>query len=281
VSNGPQPSVRTLITGPAGNANTASASVTLPKGLAVNLDALGNTCTLAQQAAGPCPEAGRIGRAVASSPLLPPLTGPVFLAQLPGGRPLPGVRVDLSGVVDLSLLGVVDGNPLTTQFAGLPDVPLSRFELTFDANRGLRATQDLCRGPVPQIAAVLTGQNGAKANLRRPVTVTGCAKPVATLRVRGKRLRLRVKAARGGPALERVRLNLPKRLRVHPRRGRVTQGAKLTRRALKVPAGGKRTITVRLSRGAFTGKLGKKRKLVLLTRDVSGRTVRQKLRARR
>ena len=90
----------------------------------MNLDALGKTCTLAQQAAGPCPEAGRIGRAVANSPLLPPLTGPVFLAQLPGGRPLPGVRVDLSGVVKLSLLGIVDGNPLRTAFAGLPDVPL-------------------------------------------------------------------------------------------------------------------------------------------------------------
>ena len=101
------------------------------------------------------------------------------------------------------------------------------------------------------------------------------------LRVRGRRLRLRVRAARGGPALERVRLNLPKRLKVHPRRGRVTKGATLTRRALKVPAGGKRIVTVRLSRGAFTGRLGKKRKLVLLTRDVSGRTVRQKLRARR
>jgi hypothetical protein len=281
VSNGPAPSIRTLITGPAGNANTAAAAVTLPKGLAVNLDALGNTCTLAQQAAGPCPEAGRIGRAVANSPLLPPLTGPVFLAQLPGGRPLPGVRVDLAGVVKLSLLGIVDGNPLRTEFAGLPDVPLSRFELTFDANRGLRATRDLCRGPLPQIAAELTGQNGAKANLRRPVTVTGCAEPVAVLRVRGRRLRLRVRAARGGPALERVRLNLPKRLKVHPRRGRVTKGATLTRRALKVPAGGKRIVTVRLSRGAFTGRLGKKRKFVLLTRDVSGRTVRQKLRARR
>ena len=280
VSNAIQPTVRTVITGPAGNANTATAAVTLPKGLAVNPAMLQSTCTLAQQEVGPCPETSRIGRAVASSPLLPPLRGPVYLAQLPG-QLLPGVRVDLSGVVRLSLRGVVGGNPLVTQFSGLPDVPLARFELTFDAGRGLRATKDFCRGALPKIGAELTGQNGAKANLREPMTVTGCAKPVATLRVKGRRLRLRVNAARGGPALERVRLNLPKRLKVHPRRGHHTRGTKLTRRALKIRAGGARTVKVTLSRGAFTGKLGKRRTFVLLTRDVTGHTERQRIRARR
>ena len=281
VSNEVLPSARTVITGPAGNANTATAAVTLPKGLAVNPTALGQTCTLAQQESGPCPETSRIGRAVASSPLLPPLRGPVYLAQLPG-RLLPGVRVDLSGVVRLSLLGVVDGNPLRTEFAGLPDVPLSRFELTFDAGRGFRATKDFCRGPLPQIGAELTGHNGAKANLREPVTVTGCAKPVAVLRVRGRRLRLRVTAARGGPALERVTLRLPKRLKAHPRRGRVSAGAKLSRRGvLTVSKAGARRITATLSRGAFTGRLGKKRRLRLVTRDVTGHVERQRIRARR
>jgi hypothetical protein len=280
VTTGGLPSLRTVITGPAGNANTAAAAVTLPDGIGLNIDALSNICTLAQQETGPCPEATRIGRASASSPLLPTLFGSVYLAELPG-QALPGVRVDLSGVVSLSLTGTVYGKPLRSEFAGLPDVALSRFELTFDAGRSLRALKDFCRGPLPKIGAELTGQNGAKAKLREPMTVMGCAKPVAVLRVRGRKLRLRVKAARGGPALDRVRLNLPKRLKVHPRRGRVTRGATLTRRALKIPAGGKRTVTVTVSRGAFTGRLGKKRKLVLVTRDVSGRTVRQRVRARR
>jgi hypothetical protein len=128
---------------------------------------------------------------------------------------------------------------------------------------------------------LLTGQNGAKATLREPVTVTGCAKPVAFLRVHGRRLRLRVNAPRGGPALDRVRLNLPKRLKVHPRRGHVTRGATLTRRALKFPAGGARSVRLTVSQGAFTGKLGRKRRLVLLTRDVTGHTERQRIRARR
>jgi hypothetical protein len=281
MSNDPLPTIRTVISGPAGNANTAAAAVTLPFGLSVNTDALSNVCTLAQQQAGPCPATTRVGGALVRSPLLPPLTGSVFLAEVPGQN-LPGVRVDLAGVVKLSLAGIVDtGRRLRTRFAGLPDVPLEQFVLTFDANGALRAATDFCRGPLPRIDAELTGQNGARANLRVPVTVTGCAKPVAFLRVHGRRLRLRVNAPRGGPALERVRLNLPKRLKVHPRRGHHTRGVKLTRRALKFTARGARTVRLTLSQGAFTGKLGKKRRLVLLTRDATGHTERQRVRARR
>ena len=95
-----------MITGPAGNANTARAAVTLPAGINVNLAALQHACTLAQQAAGPCPQSSRVGSAVALSPLLPQLSGPVFLAAQ-SGQPLPGMRVDLSGVVSLSLIGTV------------------------------------------------------------------------------------------------------------------------------------------------------------------------------
>src|SRR3954469_7221488 len=94
IANGPLPSLHTVITGPPGNANTATAAVTLPAAVGVNATALQRSCTLAQQAAGPCPEAARVGRAVARTPLLPTLVGPVFLASLPG-QVLPGLRVDL------------------------------------------------------------------------------------------------------------------------------------------------------------------------------------------
>lgn len=281
VSNGPLPSLHTVITGPPGNANTASAAVTLPAAVGVNAAALQRSCTLAQQAAGPCPEAARVGRALARTPLLPTLSGPVFLAALPG-QILPGLRVDLNGVVSLSLGGIVSGNPLTTRFAGIPDVPLQRFELSFDEGNALKTLKDVCRGPLPRMSAVLTGHNGAQANLNVPMTVTGCTKPTARLRVHGRKLTLRVTAARGGPALRTVRLTLPRRLKAHPRRGRVSAGAKLSRRGvLTVTKSGARRITATLSRGAFTGRLGTRRKFVLQTRDVSGRTVRQRVRARR
>jgi hypothetical protein len=281
ISAGPAPSLRTVITGPPDNANSASASVALPVGIAVNAPAVSNECTLAQQAAGPCPAAARVGGAVAQSPLLPALTGPVFLAELPGQN-FPGVRVDLSGVVSLSLAGAVTlGKQLSTTFSGIPDVPLERFQLTFDPGGALLATKDFCRGPLPRISAVITGHNGAKASLREPLAVTGCHKPVAGLRVHRGKLVLRVRAARAGAALKRVKLTLPKRLKAHPRRGHV-RGGKLSRRGvLTVNAAGARRISATLSRGAFTGKLGKKRAFVLRTVDVTGHPERQRVRARR
>jgi hypothetical protein len=285
IAAGRTPSLRTVITGPAGNANTKSAAVTLPAGISVNLDALQRSCSLAQQAAGPCPETARVGRALARSPLLPDLTGPVFLAAQ-AGQVLPGIRVDLSGVVSLSLIGTVSGKPLRTEFAGIPDVPLERFELTFDKGGALRAVTDVCRGPVPRIAADLTGHNGATAMLREPMTVTGCVKPAANVRLRGRRLRLGVAAAKGGPALRLLRLTLPRALKAHPRRGRIRTSAgtaKLTGRGvLTVTTPAVRHITVTLSRGAVTRRNRHElKKFKLTTLDQSGRRMRQRLTARR
>ena len=280
ISTGATPSLRTVITGPAGNANTATAAVTLPSGVVVNNTALAGACTVAQQAAGPCPAASHVGRAVALTPLLPPLSGPVSLALLPG-QILPGVRVDLSGVVSLSLVGTVSGRRLRTQFAGIPDVPLSRFELAFDADRALRATRDVCRGPVPRVAAELTGHNGAKANLRVPMTVTGCKLPAATIRVRGRKLALRVDAVRGGPALRFVRLTLPRKLKAHPGRGRVSKGRLSRRGVLTIRTKGVRRVKATLRGGVFTRRAKGVLKFKLTTLDASGRRVRQTVRARR
>lgn len=282
ISAGHLPSLSTVITGADGDANAAGAIVTLPKRIGVNLAAANNACTVAQQAAATCPAASHVGRAVAQSPLLPTLSGPVSLAAIPD-QLFPGIRVDLSGVVSLSLPGIVTFVPeLRTTFAGLPDVPLRRFALTFDAGGALRAMRDVCTGPLPRMAAELTGHNGAKATLDEPVTVTGCRKPVASLRVHGRKLVLRVRAARNGPALKQVRLTLPKRLKAHPRRGRVSPGAKLSRRGvLTVKANGARKITATLRHGAFTGRLGSKRRFVLRTVDVTGHPERQRIRARR
>jgi len=282
ISSGHLPSLSTVITGADGDANAASATVTLPKGIGVNLAAASNTCSVAQQAAGPCPAASHVGRAIAQSPLLPTLSGPVSLAEITG-QPFPGIRVDLSGVVSLSLPGVVTFTPaLRTTFAGLPDVPLRRFALTFDAGGALSTTRDVCRGKLPRMTADLTGHNGARAHLDTPLTVTGCRKPVASLRVHGRKLVLRVRAARNGPALKKVQLTLPKRLKAHPRRGRVSPGAKLSRRGvLTVRAHAAQKIIATLRGGAFTGRLGKKRAFKLRTVDVTGHPERQRIKARR
>ena len=282
ISTGRKPSLTTVITGPPGNANTASAAVTLPKGVSVDLNVARNMCTLAQQAAGPCPDISHVGTALAESPLLPPLSGPVSLAQI-AGQLLPGIRVDVTGAVSLSLTGAatLGDNGLRTQFSGIPDVPLQRFALAFSRNGAIATTTNVCRGPLPRMTAELAGHNGATSTLRVPLAVTGCHRPIAGLRVHGSKLVLRVRAARAGAALKRVQLSLPHRLKPHPRRGHV-RGGKLSRHGvLTVNAAGKRRITAALSRGAFTGKLGSKRTFVLRTVDVTGHPERQKIKARR
>lgn len=271
------PSLQTVITVPRGHASTASATVTLPRKLGLNTSALGDVCTLEEQAAGPCPGRTRVGSAEARTPLLAqPLAGPVTLAAL-AGEPLPGLRMDLSGAASLSLLGAVEFSPIRTTFAGIPDVPLERFALTFEAGRTLAAHGNLCRGPQPRILAELTGHNGAVARLDEALTVTGCELPDARLTVNGRRLGLRVAALRGRP-LRRVRVALPRGLRL--KRGAVARadGRRLRRvrgRTVVVQPGAARHFRIA---GRLNRRLGR-RAVALETLDSTGRVVRQRLRA--
>ena len=279
IDNTRTPGLRSVITVPRGHASTASAAVTLPRGVAVNVAALRDSCTLDEQAAGPCPARARVGAAVARTPLLAdPLAGPVLLAAIPG-QPLPGLRLELGGAASLSLTGTVSGNPIRTEFAGIPDVPLERFELTFDAKRSLTAQKNFCRGRQPVMAAELTGHNGATAKLTAPLEVTGCAKPAATLTVDGRRLKLHVAALRGRP-LRRVTLALPRGVRlkrtsfarVNGRRVRRVRGRVVT---LKPAAARNTTIAGRLNH-----RLRKRRAFTVETLDSTGRVVRQRLKRR-
>jgi hypothetical protein len=187
--------------------------------------------------------------------------------------------MDLSGPASLTLAGTVGLSPIRTQFSGVPDVPLERFELTFDANRSLVSRTDFCRGPQPRMVAELTGHNGATARLDEPLAVTGCAKPAVQLTVNGRRLLLRVAALRGRP-LQRVRLVLPRGVRL--KRGAVARadGRRLRRvrgRIVVVNPGGAGHFRI-------SGRLNRrlhKRAVAVQTLDATGRVVRQRLRARR
>jgi hypothetical protein len=280
VSRGRLPSLQTVITVPRGHASTATAAVTLPSRLGVNLQALGDLCTFEEQAAGPCPDRARIGSAVARTPLLAdPLTGPVALAALPG-QSLPGLRMDLTGAATLTLTGVVEISPtLRTAFTGIPDVPLERFALTFDEGRGLIARSDLCRGPEPRLIADLTGHNGATAHLVQAIAVTGCDLPAVTLTLKQKRLKLRVDALRGRP-LQRVRLTLPKGTRLNGSSFARANGKRLRRvrgRTVIVKPEAARHFTIN---GTLSHRLRKRRAFTVATLDSTGRVVRQTLKRR-
>jgi hypothetical protein len=176
-----------------------------------------------------------------------------------------------AGAAKPTLAGAV----VRASFAGIPDVPLERFELTFDPE--LVSRGDLCRGPEPRVLADLTGHNGATTRLDEPLAVVGCELPAAKLTVKRKRLKLRVAALRCRP-LARVQLRLPRHSRL--KRGSVARadGRRLRRvrgRTVTVQPGAARHFTIA---GTLTRRL--RRAVVLETLDATGRVVRQRLRAR-
>jgi hypothetical protein len=186
-----------------GDANPASVSVTLPKAIILDQSSISKVCTRVQFAAHQCPPDSIYGHARAVTPLLDkPLEGPVYLRS--SNNTLPDVVAALHGQVEVVLDGrndAVNGRIRNT-FTAVPDVPVSRFELTVKGGKGglLVNSQNLCprpkkhhkhkhhkRGrrnlkhhkhhkPKPLRAiAMITGQNGKTAN-QQPKVVTPCTK---------------------------------------------------------------------------------------------------------
>ncbi len=120
-------SLAVKLTYPAGvQANIAKVKVELPKALPSRLSTLQKACTQAQFEANPagCPAASAVGRARATTPILPvPLEGPAYFVSH-GGEAFPslvvvlqgyGVTVDLVGTTFISKAGItkldVQGRP--------------------------------------------------------------------------------------------------------------------------------------------------------------------------
>ncbi|MFL5871034.1 MAG: hypothetical protein ACJ75R_08120, partial [Solirubrobacterales bacterium] len=131
-------------------------------------------CDQASFAASNCPSNTVVGLATAASPLLStPLIGNVELVA--SGSAFPNLGLDLKGQLHLLLQGATAINPNTVTFNGLPDIPISRFQLTFTNPPALLGTtRDLCVPPAPIFHADFTGYNGKAAAVDAPATVDGC-----------------------------------------------------------------------------------------------------------
>jgi hypothetical protein len=141
----------------------------------------GPPCSQVDFVAGTCPSNTVVGLATAASPLLSqPLIGNVSLVKGPGQ--FPNLGLDLKGQLHLLLQGSVDiagGNTVT--FNNLPDIPISRFQLTFTPSPGLLGTsRDICVPPPPLFHADFTGWNNATRPVDAFATVHGCGptKPI-------------------------------------------------------------------------------------------------------
>jgi hypothetical protein len=282
------PTLTTVVATRPGDANPVRVAVTLPPALIANFDRLKQFCDPQTFAAGNCPAGTRVGSAKAASPLLPdPLTGPVTLTNDPVTG-LPAVAVQFGPPVPLTLFGAAGfaGAAVTNTFDGIPDLPLSRFELTIDggARNGLFLNDvNLCTVGAEQMTlrGELTAHSGRTASVSAPLDPLGCEsttasagpkKPRGSLSLRFRRgvgtLGARFKPAAGAPALRRLRLAIPKSLRL-PKRGLRVRAAGL--RSAKLRG---HTLDVRL------GTRGARSISIRWTRIKPGRTLARKLKRR-
>jgi hypothetical protein len=181
-----KPPVSSVIEQDAGEAGLAQAAVLLPPALGVDLVQLNEFCPLAAFNAAACPPHTVVGSAIATSPLLTqPLTGPVTLVEQPE---LPDIGLNLAGPLSLNLHGTLDIAGKVT-FSGLPDIPISHFELNFFGGPdGLNvANRDLCVPPAPLFHEDFTAHSGAATALDTPATIEGCGPVKKKCKAKGKK----------------------------------------------------------------------------------------------
>lgn len=124
-----------------GGTNLRRLNLSLPGGLKADLTGLRAICARGEAIAGRCAAGAVAGRAIARSPLLRgPLRGLVYVVQ-PRGSGLPDLWTELEGsglrLVVRSTTSVKRGH-LHTQLVGIPDIPLSRFNMRlFGGRKGL------------------------------------------------------------------------------------------------------------------------------------------------
>lgn len=297
---GLKPRVATAITQTVAEAGLRRARVFLPRELGADNAVLSNQCAEDQFQAGACPEASIVGTAVAASPLQSePLTGPVALVT-PTAPGLPEIGLDLRGPLALKLKGSFVLGPQGTgvEFEGLPDIPISNFELTFDGGaKGLVvASRSVCDPPALEFSTDFLAHSGAATSGTTAADVEGCgkqgAKPRAKLKLAklasGKpRLRLRVRA--GSEKLRKAKLKLPKQLafasgKRFARGTKTTAKVKHTRRSLTLRRGGAGSLTVKVAKGALKAKPGiranAKLRFKVAVTDVTGHKTKLRIRSR-
>src|SRR5262245_4031318 len=176
-TNGVPTTASTSILQDADEAGLISAVVRVPPDLNPNVTVFfGEPCEQASFVAGHCPVSTVVGLATAASPLLTaPLVGNVELVK--GSGAFPNIGLDLKGQLHLLLQGTTDiRNGNTVSFDGLPDIPISRFQLTFTNPPGLIGpARDICVPPAPIFHADFTGYNGKSTSVDSPAIVDGCS----------------------------------------------------------------------------------------------------------
>jgi hypothetical protein len=176
---GSHPKFRATVQFPPGGANTAFASVALPRSEFLDQGHIGTVCTRVQFAAEACPQASVYGTVSAKTPLLDEeLHGNIYLRS--SNNKLPDVVAAFrGGRIDANLVGRVDSvrGGIRNTFDFVPDVPVTSATFSFfGGKKGLLVnSRNICKG-TPKATAVFQGQNGDKLTLRPRMQAANCAK---------------------------------------------------------------------------------------------------------
>jgi hypothetical protein len=204
-------------------ANLRSVVVQLPKQLPTRLSTLNKACAqaVAEADIGDCPAEYSVGTATVTTPVLPgSLSGPAYLVSH-GGEAFPDLELLLEGDhgVRVILVGKTDirDGITTSDFATLPDVPISSFRLSLPTGRfsALTAYGSLCPRGGLLMPTTITAQSGRVLRQSTRISVTACGVRVLSHRLRGHTLLLRVQSfaagrlSAGGRSLRTLHRRLP------------------------------------------------------------------------
>jgi hypothetical protein len=295
-----KPPLTTVIRQGDEEAGLKRAAVILQGGLDADASLLGTTCPTPKFEASQCPANTVVGSGTAQTPLLTsPLAGQVSLVEPLTPGSLPNLGVDLKGALPLQLRGdfVLSPGPGNV-FEGLPDTPISRFQLDFNQDKLIVTRRDLCEPPPPVIHADFEGHNGRKLSKDVAAGVEGCgagaAKPTAKVKLRRSKTehpRMKVKVKAGISGLKKMNLKLPKQLKLAKgskfKRGAKTSDGEVSgkRRKLKVKSDeGVVEFKVKVRKRGLnrvkTIKKGKRLRFPIKVTDVTGETTKLKPRAK-
>jgi hypothetical protein len=161
-------------------ANIKSVFVSLPKHLPSRLSTLSKACLAEVFEANPlaCPSTSFVGSVKVKTPVLPhTLAGPaIFVSH--GGAAFPDLDLVLKGDgVTVILIGStnISRGITTSDFASVPDVPVSSFEVKLPTGTysALAAFGNLCKQKL-SMPTTITAQNGKVIKQNTKIAVSGC-----------------------------------------------------------------------------------------------------------